>query len=72
MHSFGIAHRDLKPANVLLDPASGRVKIADFGLAKLLVPHQENSARVKKNYAIYVAFVCLFLWYIVHYENISG
>ena len=34
-HREGILHRDIKPENILLD-SKGRIKIADFGIAKLL------------------------------------
>ena len=42
-HDQGIVHRDIKPENILLD-RRGRVKVADFGLVKIMGGNDDEPA----------------------------
>ncbi len=43
-HDHGVVHRDIKPANLLLSKKDHRVKIADFGIARLFGSTQLTTA----------------------------
>ncbi len=47
-HAEGVIHRDIKPENILID-REGRVRIADFGLARVLHGESDTSHHTRTN-----------------------
>lgn len=50
-HDQGVVHRDIKPENILLDK-NGRVKIADYGLAKLVNAEATSPSLTRTNHVM--------------------
>lgn len=44
LHDLGIVHRDLKPENILCGEELEDLKIADFGLSKMILPKEKMDA----------------------------
>lgn len=65
VHGEGVAHRDLKPANILLlgsDPRreSVRIKILDFGVAKMMLDNAQFHAALAVTGRIMFAFTPMY------------
>lgn len=50
IHTLGICHRDIKPQNIIVDPASGMLKLIDFGSAKVITVGQPNVSYIASRY----------------------
>ncbi|KAJ2454201.1 glycogen synthase kinase 3 [Coemansia sp. RSA 2336] len=50
IHSLGICHRDIKPQNLLVNSATGVLKLCDFGSAKTLVAGEPNVSYICSRY----------------------
>ena len=54
-HKQGLVHRDIKPANVLLENGVERVKITDFGLAKIAADASVSQSGVVAGTPMYMS-----------------
>ena len=60
IHDYGIIHRDLKPENILMtnNTEQAELKVLDFGLSKILDPHDN----CKEPYGTIVSKIFLYIY----------
>lgn len=46
LHSKGLIYRDMKPSNVMIEEASGNVKLIDFGIAKVFKATERRGTQI--------------------------
>lgn len=51
LHGKGLIYRDMKPSNVMIDAHDGKVKLVDFGIAKLFKPTERGTQIGTPGYA---------------------
>ncbi|WP_129628949.1 serine/threonine-protein kinase [Candidatus Oscillochloris fontis] len=51
LHGKGLIYRDMKPSNVMIEDASGAVKLVDFGITKLFKPTERGTQIGTPGYA---------------------
>lgn len=52
LHRRGIIYRDLKASNVMLDARSGRLRLVDFGFAKLLAGRDDDVPHLRRTTSV--------------------
>ncbi len=51
LHDKGVIYRDMKPSNAMIERATGRIKMIDFGIAKVFQPTQRGTQIGTPGYA---------------------